>query len=161
MVKAFLQLPSAYIREGIVINLKISSQVHNKVLDRQNWQQIAGFLTQYYQGLAQLAMPLGNPQMIQLIFTKGLSALTEAMRQILETYDVRNIDRIIVKELDLVLKGQISTIIGGGNGSLPLPNGPQPNNRVTGSSEATGMEQLLSLITGNRGGGGGNGVGIS
>jgi len=161
MVRAFMQLPSSYIREGIIINLKVSSQVHNKVLDRQNWQQIAGFLNQYYQGLAQLAIPLGNPQMIQLIFTKGLGALTEAMRQILETYDVRNIDRIIVKELDLMLKGQIPSILGGGNGPLPLPSGAQPNNRVTGAGEATGMEQLLSLITGNREGGGGNGSRIS
>jgi len=161
MVRSFLQLPASYIREGIVINLKISSQVHNKVLDRQNWQQIAGFLTQYYQGLVQLAMPLGNPEMIQLIFTKGLSALTEAMRQILETYDVRNIDRIIVKELDMLLQGQNPSMLGGGNGPIPISSGQQPNNRVAGSSEASGMEQLLSLITSGGAGGVGNGSGVS
>jgi hypothetical protein len=161
MVRAFLQLPSSYIREGIIINLKVSSQIHNKVLDRQNWQQIAGFLNQYYIGLAQLAEPLGDPRMMQLIFTKGLSAVTEAMRQILETYDVRNIDRIIVKELDMVLQGQIPNILGGNGGPLSLPSGAEPNNRIAGSGEATGMEQLLSFITGNREGGGGNGSGIS
>jgi len=42
-----------------------------------------------------------------------------------------------------------------------LSSGAQPNNRVTGAGEATGMEQLLSLITGNREGGGGNGSRIS
>lgn len=155
LVRAFLQLPSSYVREGLIIKLKTSSQVHNKVLDRQNWQQIAGFLNQYYQGLIQLALPMGNPQILQIIFTKGLSAITEAMRQILETYDVRNIDRIIVKELDLVLRGHIPDIIKGATGgSLPIP-GQEPDNRLAGVGQAGGMDFLSSLV--NSIGGGGNG----
>lgn len=162
MIRSFLSLPSTYIREGLVIQLKISSQVHNKVLDRQNWQQIAAFINQYYQGLAQLAIPLGNPMMLQLIFTKGISAATEAMRQILETYDVRNIDRIVVKELDTLLQGQIPQMMGTG-----MQNGPQQlltpgsSNRLNGSSPEAGMEVLQGLINTIRGGGQENGSRIN
>lgn len=147
MVRAFLQLPNSYIRDGLILELRTNSQVHNKVLDRQNWQQIAGFLNQYYLGLTQLAQPLGNPQIMQLIFTKGLSAVTEAMRQILETYDVRNIDRIIVKELDALLQGQIPAITSGGqpNGTNGATNG-QPNNRLEGTGGQEGMA-ILQAIT--------------
>lgn len=163
-VRAFLQLPSSYIREGLIINIRTSSQVHNKILDRQNWQQISAFLQQYFLGLVQLAEPLGNPAITQLIFMKGLSAATEAMRQILETYDVRNIDRIIVKELDLVLQGQIPSLIKSGaiqNGPLALPPGTEPNNRLTGTNQPSGVDLLSSIFggTGTRGVPQRNGVG--
>lgn len=146
LVRAFLQLPSSYIREGLILELRTNSQVHNKVLDRQNWQQIAAFLTQYYQGLVQLAAPLGNPQMLQLIFTKGLSSATEAMRQILETYDVRNIDRLIVKELDMVLQGQIGGLLQGATqpGNIGSP-APTEINRLAGIPD---IGQILNGIAG-------------
>lgn len=160
VVRDFLQLPNSYIREGLILRLKTNSQVHNKVLDRQNWQQIAGFIQQYYQGLIAMAQPLGNPQIMQLIFTKGMSAVTEAMRQILETYDTRNIDRIIVKELDVLMQQQLASLMGGlPNGSNALPSG-EPNNRLAGTQQAPGMDLLAAIINGGGAGGetGGNGI---
>lgn len=149
LVKSFFQLPSSYIRDGLILQLKTSSQVHNKILDRQNWQQLAAFFDQYYRGLAELALPLGNPQLLQTIFTKGLSSATEAMRQILETYDVRNIDRLIVKELDQVIQqGPTNDIIG----TLP---GTTPNNGTTSPNGSSGMD-IISQILGNINGGGQN-----
>lgn len=160
VVRDFLQLPNSYIREGLILRLKTNSQVHNKVLDRQNWQQIAGFIQQYYQGLIAMAQPLGNPQIMQLIFTKGMSAVTEAMRQILETYDTRNIDRIIVKELDVLMQQQLASLMGGlPNGPNALPSG-EPNNRLAGTQQAPGMDLLAAIINGGGAGGetGGNGI---
>ena len=149
LVKDFFKLPASYIRDGLIIKLRASSQMHNKVLDRQNWQQVAAFIQQYYQGLVQLALPLNNPEMLSTIFMKGMGAATEALRQILETYDVRNIERIIIKELEN---------IGGANG---LNGAPQQggSNGVSGAKSEIGMDsitQALSLARGN----GGQSVGV-
>lgn len=156
MVQEFFQLPDNWIRDGLVIKLKTSSQVHNRILDRQDWQQIAGFFQQYFTGLAQMAQPLGNPQLLQVIFTKGLSSLTEAMRQILETYDVRNIDRLIVKELDQILQSQefnedqlmqmMNAMGGMGNGISQLPTGGGTN-RINGNGQNQGMDALAQIIS--------------
>src|SRR5690606_26168552 len=72
LVKQFFEMPQEYIRDGLLIQLKTAGQTQNKILDRQNWQQIAVHLQAYYQGLVSLAQPLGDPQLLRLIFTKGL-----------------------------------------------------------------------------------------
>lgn len=155
LVRQFFNLPNSYIRDGLVLELKTSSQMHNKVLDRQNWQQIAGFLQQYYQGLIAMAQPLGQPELIGIIFTKGLSAITEAMRQILETYDVRNIDRIIVKELDMVIQDPVMADklrkMGGLNATQQLPPGASDTGN-NGSSQNGGMDPLAAVLSSFRGG---------
>ena len=144
LVKAFFELPNSYIRDGIVIKLRTSSQQINKILDRQNWQQIAGFVSQYYQGLVQLAAPLGNPQILQLIFSKGLTALNEAMRQILETYDVRNIDRIIVKEIDQILSATSPGAFNV-NGLESVLNRPG-NTGIEGLNPEGGMDLIQEVL---------------
>lgn len=149
MVQKFFSMPSTYIRDGLLLQLKTSSQVQNKILDRQNWQQLAAFFNQYYTGLAQMAEPLGNPQLIQLIFTKGLSAATEAMRQILETYDVRNIDRLIVKELDQVIQNGLANP----NGNIISVPGAGPNNGSNGTNRLSGMDAISALFSNISGGG--------
>lgn len=142
LVKQFFEMPQEYIRDGLLIQLKTAGQTQNKILDRQNWQQIAVHLQAYYQGLVTLAQPLGDPQLLRLIFTKGLGAATEAMRQILESFDTRNIDRMIVTELEDLLSGGPTQpgLVEGGVGGSPFV-GQEP-----------GMDQLtqaFSAITGN------------
>jgi hypothetical protein len=122
LVKQFFQMPVGFIRDGLLINLKAAGQQQNKIIDRQNWQQIAAMLQQYYQGLVDLAMPLGDQQLLQTIFYKGMGAATEAMRQIFESFDIRNIDRMIVRELEDKIHAGLAdagggAISGGANGS--------------------------------------------
>lgn len=152
MVQQFFQMPSSLIRDGLLLKLKESSQQHNKILDRQNWQQVAGFIQQYYMGLVQLAQPMQNPQILQLIFTKGMAAATEALRQILETYDVRNIDRIIVRELEqLIQQGPMNANADPtANGQGLLPTG---NSGFGGVDQESGMDFLTQTLEGIRNGG--------
>lgn len=146
LVKAYFEMPVSYIRDGLLLDLKPSTQQHNKIVDRQNWTQIAPLLLQYYDGLIQLAMQAGNQQLSQIIVMKGMNAATEAMRQILETFDVRNIDRIIVKEIEEMVRNGLQSA-----GAQPGGSG-QP----TAPGQAPGMDQLtqaLSLVGGNGNGG--------
>lgn len=104
-VQEFFELPAGLVKDNIVVKLKAAGQQQNKLLERQNWVQLAPLMQQYYEGLLMLAQPTGNPQLTQMIVQKGMFAASEAMRQILEAYDVRNIDRIVVKEIEDMLNG--------------------------------------------------------
>lgn len=97
-VIAFYQQPISLLRSSINMDLKLVGQNQNKIQDRASWTQLAGFTTQYYTGILQLAAQV-NPQMVPMIAQAAMSAATEAFKQILETFDVRNIDRILLKQL--------------------------------------------------------------
>lgn len=156
LVKAFFDMPASYIRDGLLISLKSSGQQQNKLVDRQNWQQIAALLQQYYEGLLQLATQSGQPQLAQTIVMKGMAAATEAMKQILESFDIRNIDRIIVKEIEDMVKNGIQSASAppgqpGANGAGPV--GPQ---QPSGAGAVLRMDQLAQTLP--RLGQNGNGV---
>src|SRR5215203_562114 len=153
LIRDFFELPDTATRNGVILQLRASGQQQNKILDRQNWQQVAALLNQYFTGIMQLAQPLGNPQIMQIIMMKGMGAATEAMRQILESFDVRNIDQIIVRELEEQIKNGLATVApqsAGNNGpggaitnapmdriaqtlSIPGGNGNGATNRIPGS----------------------------
>lgn len=151
LVKAFFQMPDELVSKGLLLSLKAASQQQNDVMDRQNWQQITAYLQQYYVGLVQLASELGSPQLLQQIFITGLSASTEAMKQILETYpNVRNVDRLIVKSLESLNANQ-SQGVGPVGGAVGGPPGIGPD---------AAMAQLNAAFSqaGSQGNGTGNGL---
>lgn len=98
LVKKFLELPPKLIKEGIVVTITAAGQKENKMLDRQNWTQISQMLTQYYTQLIQLAQMTGDKETVALLEQRAKQGATEAMRQILESFDIKNIDRLIVQE---------------------------------------------------------------
>lgn len=98
LVEQMLTLPPDLIRSGLIVQLASAGQKDNKLLDRQNWQQVAQLIQQYYVSMMQLAAQLGDQQMMQMMAQKALSGATEAMKQILESYDLNHIDRLIMPE---------------------------------------------------------------
>lgn len=146
MVRQILEMPVSGIRDGLIIELKASTQQHNRILDRQNWIQLAPVLQQYYEGLLQLAQLGGMQQIGQIIVTKGMNAATEAMRQILESYDVRNIDRLVVKEIEQMVQ----------NGLRNLGAQPSTGGGATPPQPSTGMDFFTRALP--SAGANGNGV---
>lgn len=146
LVRQFFEMPTELIRHGLIFDIRPSGQQQNRVLDRQNWVQIAQLLQQYFVGLVQLAEMTEDAQLMQAIVFKGMASATEAMRQILETYDVRNIDRIIVREIEEMVRNGLAN------------TGAQPGGN--GGAAATGAQsplaQLEAMFAGI--GGGGNGA---
>lgn len=98
MVKQVLTLPPDLMRDSIILEIAAAGQKDNKLVDRQNWQGVAQMITGYYTSMMQLAMGLQDPILIAEISKKGLLAGTEAMKQILQSYDIRNIDRITLED---------------------------------------------------------------
>jgi hypothetical protein len=81
----------------------------------------------------------GQAELMQIILMNALTASTEAMKQILETFDVRNIDKIIVKVLDIAAQNQQQ------NGNNPIAQ-PAGNGGNSGVIQAGGIQPLTNLI---------------
>lgn len=152
LVREFFSAPVELIRHSLLIDLRAAGQQQNKVLDRQNWLSVATLLQQYYTGMLQLAQFGGDPNLLKYITQKGLIAGTEAMRQVLETFNTRNVDRIVLSEL---LRQ------GATNGSS-RPNQQAALTRGAGGPPPAGQAQgvdMLGQIISALGGAGGNGAG--
>lgn len=97
-VKQFLDaVDPTYIETGLILDIGPVGQQQNKIINRQNWTQIATFINQYYAGLGTLLAPImqQNPQLMQQFMQQATEGINEAMIQLLESFDVRNISRII------------------------------------------------------------------
>ena len=99
LIKQFFKLPQDLIRQQIIAQISTIGSQENKLVDRNNWTQLAGMMSQYYTGALQLSEAIGNPQLTQAIATKALMGSTEAFKQICESFDVRNIGRITLDGL--------------------------------------------------------------
>ena len=99
LVEQVLNLPTDSIVEGLIVRLDNASDRENRFLDRQNWLQITQMLTQYYTNVITLAQTMGSQELLKIASTKAIIASTEAMKQILESFDIRNVDKIIMEDL--------------------------------------------------------------
>jgi len=120
-LKQLMTLPVALIRQSIIFEVIAAGQQGNRIMDRQNWVQIAGLITQYYQSM--LLLTQGQPQLQAIVQKRALIAATEAMRQILDTFDVKNKERIIVEEVEKMLNGQSGDGTQSGGAAGPEGNG--------------------------------------
>ena len=140
-VLEFFSNPESDIRNGLLIELFAAGQDKNKVIDRQNWVNIAAMLQQYYVGILEIAMQMQDPNIVGAIGQQALIASTEAARQMLESYDVRNIDKLIVKQLENL--GVQNAAAQTGAGQLPNGNG---NNGASKIIQGSGMGNFENLI---------------
>lgn len=98
-LRQLLTLPADLIRDSIILEVAAAGQRDNKLVDRQNWQMVSQMITGYYTSMIQLAAGMGDQALIQAISQNGLIAGTEAMTQILQSFDIRNVDRITLESM--------------------------------------------------------------
>ena len=137
IVAAVLNLAPRLLKSGILFDISSAGRQSNRLQDRQNWTQVAALLNQYFMIQMQLAQTMGDPQYMQMVMQTALASSTEAMRQILETFDTRNIDRLVVT----IPQGGGSAgpqQLSGGGGS----NGPQ------GNGGSSGLDSILQALQG-------------
>lgn len=154
LVRQYFEMPEKLIREGLLIEVATAGQQQNKIIDRQNWMQVSQLLTGYYTNIIQLAQGSGDQQMLMMIVQQAMVAATEAARQMLESFDIRNIDRLIVKQLEMAAQNPNQ---GGAPNVAASPQLPQSNG-VGGTAQNNGgagmasIQNLISAIgTGNAG----------
>jgi hypothetical protein len=126
---SFFNLPIDLIKDGIVANIQVIGSQENKLVDRNNWTQLAGITQQYFTQMIQLAEMSGNKELMNLFVIKSMMAGSEVYKQLLESFDVRNIDRITLNE---TLNGIYKQATGAGNpGVTQLPT--QPGGQIPAS----------------------------
>lgn len=135
LLKNILTMPVSLIRQSLIFDVVAAGQQSNRILDRQNWMQISQLITQYYQAL--LLLTQGQPQLQQIVLQKGMIAATEAMRQILDTFDVKNKERIIVEEIERMMQGA----------NQPNPTGAVPPAGGNNLSPGNGQEPRMDVLT--------------
>lgn len=139
-VMSLLSLPVDQIRTQLMFTMSLVGQDKNRVVDRSNWTQYAGMLTQYYTNLIQIAQMMGQPMLIQVIAGQAIKAATEAMQQIGEGFDIRNNERLLLpKQLIAQLSGGIP------NGPPQLQPGSQGDSGSTGANQSQGMGNSLKI----------------
>lgn len=152
LLAQLFQMPMPLIRDSILFEVGAAGQQENRVLDRQNWIQIAQIIIQYYTSMVQLAQMTQDQQIMQLVVAKAFTASTEAMRQILESFNVRNVDRMVLVELERMFNKMLQGGQGAtSSGPLALPN-PGGAGGPPGPSQASGMDalaQTVALLRGN------------
>jgi len=129
------------VRDGILFEISAVGQQRNRLLDRNQWQEIAVILQKYFTGMIQLA-ELTDPKLIPIIGRKGMLAITEVLKQVLESFDVRDRDRIVVTEIEEILRNAGGTAEGQ-PGALPLPGG---NGGAAGDVQTPGVADLLASV---------------
>lgn len=125
------------IRHAITFELETIGQQTNKTVDRQNWMQIAQILQQFITGIIQLAQ-VANPQAMPTVAANAINASADAFKQILETYDIRDEDKIsMVNQLRMMFP------IANANGQGAPPNGPIPTPGPNGGGGSPNAPNLL------------------
>lgn len=120
-IQKFFDLPEDSIRNGIALNIRLANAQENKLLDRSTWTQLAGIKAQYWDGMIKLSQLLQDQQLTKAITLKALISATEVMKQIDESFDVRNIDRVIFSEILRYGSNSVPQNSGTGGGTIP-PN---------------------------------------
>jgi hypothetical protein len=147
-VARLLSLDIQTLKSGIIFEVKAAQQQANRLLDRNNWQQISALVNQYYVAMIQLASQSGRSDMVQLILSKGLVAATETMKQVLESFDVRSINRILVPEIEELLGLANGQPQQAGPNGLPNPSGNIGPQDIGNAQGLAAIQQLIAPANG-------------
>ena len=134
------------IRSGLLFKMGTVKQQSNRLSSRNDWSQIAGFLQQYYEASLAIAQGIGDGALVQAIAQNALLASTEAMRQLLETFDVRNIDRITLGGLLESMQREAANggALQGGSQGNTLGAG---NPGAGGTNQGNGVDAFSQIVT--------------
>lgn len=144
-VQQVLDLPIDLLKNGIIFEIGTATAQKNNLVDRQTWQQLAAMLQQYFTGMVEFAVATKNPQLYMVVVNKGMYAITEAMSQILDTFNVRNKDRILITEIQGMMNNARANAAQAGVGSNALFNGNGANGS-TNTSTSPGMEFIQKAL---------------
>jgi hypothetical protein len=136
-VDKFLNMPPTMVREGAVVEVSASDSITNKDVYQRQWLGLSQVLQSYYQGQMQIAAMV-DPELAAQIAMMALQATTEATRQLLETFDVLDAEKLLLTPFP--------PLTGGGNGqsagALPPAGGV---GQAGGVSPAIGQPGLVGI----------------
>lgn len=159
LVEQIFQMPSSLVADGAIVELSATDSQTNKQVEQQQWMSLFQTLQQYYSVVFEnsqiLAQVTGNPQLVAQTAQRALRAADEAMRRLLQTFDVADAERLLFLNEQEGRQGGPAAPQGG------PPRVPQsgPNGRtgraVRGAGQEAGLGGVAELLEGLRGRGNG------
>lgn len=141
-VEAILRMPSVLVRRGAVVDLTVTDSITNREVEQRQWLSLFQVISGYYDRVLQYAQLLGDIELFTTIAQYTLQASDEAMKRLLETFDITDADRFTIAEG--VANASRSSVGPGGGPAL----GPG------GAGQQAGMAPVSS-VNGRNGGGAG------
>ncbi len=145
-VEMFLRQDYELFRKRILCHVGLVGQNQNKLLDRQNMTQLSGVIKQYYTDILAMAQQRQDQQLIAAITDQAFVAANETLLQILQTWDIRNPEKLLFKYIKPTNVEPTQPQLGGSGG----PEAPAPNNNF--SSTSIVAPNLASVLPPNVGG---------
>lgn len=92
------ELPVSSIYDSLIFDISSAGEQQNKLIDRQNWIAVSQIVSQVYTQLITMAQSFGQQEDLIKLYNQAKIAAMEILKQILASYDIRNEERIVVKE---------------------------------------------------------------
>ena len=144
LVAQVLQMPLEDVAAGLGVSLTATSGMANKEIEKQSFLALVQLQAQMGQQFIQLAQIAANPQVIQMmpalaeVAKQVFSGFSELQRRLLEQYDIRNPEDILV---DAAVLQSAAQTVGAGQLITPGTNGgAMPG--AQGAPGGAGMEGL-------------------
>jgi hypothetical protein len=129
-VEQVLQMPSVLVRRGAIVDLTVTDSITNRQVEQQQWMSLFQVVTNYFERALNLSQFLGPEAMAQ-IAPRALMAGDEALKMLLETFNIVDSDRFTLGGGDENAQSSGAGATAG-TGILPAPTG----NRSAGNTLA-------------------------
>lgn len=136
-IEAILTMPQELVMHGAIIELTVTDSITNREVEQRQWMSLFQIITNYYQTTLQFAQVSGDPALFSQLGMRALMAADEAMKRLLETFNVPSTDRLLL------------------TGGEEQNGGPAQGGPGAGPQGADGPVGVAGLLTGVGAGGGG------
>lgn len=146
-VEQILTIPTELVSRGAVIEVTATSSLTNQQVEQQNWLSLFQVTTNYYGQLLQWAQIIaelsGEPDILVQVAQSALGATQEAMKRLLDTFNVVGVDALLVNGGGNGEQGgNVAGALSPGQGTTGGPQGPN------GSTGLEGLPAILAAISG-------------
>lgn len=125
-IEDFLKNPYVMFRDKILCTAQLAGQNQNKFRDRQDATQLVGILQQYYTSSLALVTQLQDPEAAKIALTRALEGANLAMKHIMQSFDIRNPDKLLI-QVPTPNNGPSQSVQPNGSGSI----GPSSINQTS------------------------------
>lgn len=100
-VEMMFQMPAQLVRDGAIVEVTATDSITNREVEQQHMLGMMTLLERYYTGQFQLAQIL-DPQLAARVAMMAMTASTEAVKRLLETFNIVDAEKLVIGGLDAI-----------------------------------------------------------
>lgn len=95
-VDVILNLPPQLVRDGAIVEVTATSSITNRDANQRSMMALNQLLENYYRGQFEIAQGLQDKERVQEVLISMAAASTEATRRLLETFDIKDAEKLLI-----------------------------------------------------------------